>query len=230
MPIRKENFKKFYSEMISESEEGLMKHVQTFTEWLEGDDWSLVIKAHALIEMVITELVTLKLDSPQLQNIFRRLPLSDKQTGKVKFAKELDLISKETMTFIYKISELRNTLVHNYENMDFDFIKSYQSFNKSQRDSWNRALLIKREPPHQMDCVELALRFRINIWTSLMLIIQQSELKKVELNMTKKLDKEELDTLRMLADDIKESYNYLSLKDVAGLAKEVLTSDDETAS
>lgn len=54
---------------------------------LDQDDWSFVIKAHAMLEAAVTELVLEHLGETRLKEVVDRLPLSDGQIGKVVIAK-----------------------------------------------------------------------------------------------------------------------------------------------
>lgn len=90
------------------------------------DDWSFVIKLHSLIEAVITQLLIETLGQTKLLEPFANLELSNKKSGKVAFAKELDLLSKEARSFISSLSELRNELVHNIQNVQFKFLDTHE--------------------------------------------------------------------------------------------------------
>lgn len=83
------------------------------------DDWSFVIKSNALVEAVISELLTAKAGDDRLHSLFRRLDLSNVESGKLAFAKALDLLTSEQRQFIRRLSELRNSLVHNVEGLSF---------------------------------------------------------------------------------------------------------------
>lgn len=87
-----------------------------FKNLLDEDDWSFVIKLHALIEALITSLLVFHFNEKKLSGIFSRIELSNKTTGKLAFMKELDLLSDEDIKFIFSLSELRNKFVHNIEN------------------------------------------------------------------------------------------------------------------
>lgn len=85
------------------------------------DDWSFVIKAHALIEAAITHTLVAFLDKPQLEGLFARMELTDKRSGKLAFATALEIISEDERRFLRAFSEIRNSLVHNISNVSFDF-------------------------------------------------------------------------------------------------------------
>ncbi|MGC2424486.1 MAG: hypothetical protein WA666_09060 [Nitrospirota bacterium] len=98
-----------------------------YTEMLkEDDDWSFVIKNHALIESALTYLLVNTLKQPQLQKIFSMINISDDRTGKIAFIKSLGLLPKNHITFIHALSTLRNQLVHDIHNVNFSFKEYFQ--------------------------------------------------------------------------------------------------------
>lgn len=87
-----------------------------FKKLLEEDDWSFIIKLHALIEAACTDLLLHRFDEPNLRNIISRLELSNKTFGKLAFIKELDLLGDTKRRYISTLSEWRNNFVHNVQN------------------------------------------------------------------------------------------------------------------
>lgn len=86
---------------------------------LREDDWSFVIKLHALFEAACTHLLLFHFKEPELTEIFARLELSNKTTGKVAFLAKLELLNKENRRLVSTLSELRNSLVHDVRNAEF---------------------------------------------------------------------------------------------------------------
>ena len=95
-----------------------------FNSLKDEDDWSFIIKIHALIEAAVSCLLTQKFGHDELLPIFSRLELSNKKTGKISFISALELLNKDERRFISSLSELRNLLVHNVSNVSFD-LKGY---------------------------------------------------------------------------------------------------------
>jgi hypothetical protein len=93
-----------------------------FNNLLKEDDWSFIIKLHSLFEAAVTHLLTKALERDELEDVISNLALSDMKTGKLGFVKSLKLLSKEERTFIHSLSELRNMLVHNISNINFNLI------------------------------------------------------------------------------------------------------------
>lgn len=99
-----------------------------YKKLIEEDDWSFVIKLHALLEAATTHLIVFHLQESNLRKIISRLDMSNNQTGKIAFLKELEMMSKENRKYIRSLSEIRNSLVHDIRNVEFslrEFISDY---------------------------------------------------------------------------------------------------------
>ncbi|WP_409522339.1 hypothetical protein [Nitrincola sp. MINF-07-Sa-05] len=100
----------------------------------EENDWSFIIKMHALIEAAISHLLTEHLGKAGLADIFSRLDMSNKATGKAAFIKSLGLLDEAERRFISSFSELRNKLVHDVKNVNFDLAEHVENMNSKERD------------------------------------------------------------------------------------------------
>ncbi|NID08577.1 hypothetical protein [Fibrivirga algicola] len=103
-----------------------------FKRLLEEDDWSFVIKLHALIEASCTDLLLHHFDEPVLKIIISRLELSNKSSGKIAFIKELELLGDTYRRYISALSEWRNSFVHNVQNCNASLDKIVASMDKNQ--------------------------------------------------------------------------------------------------
>lgn len=101
---------------ILELQEKLLLPDNFFKKLLDEDDWSFIIKLHALIEAACGSLLLYHFDEPELKNIISRLELSNKTTGKIAFLKELGLLGETNRRFVSSLSEWRNKFVHNVQN------------------------------------------------------------------------------------------------------------------
>lgn len=104
---------------IAELEAKIGVRENFFRDLLREDDWSFVIKLHALFEAACTHLLLFHFKEPELTEIFSRLELSNKTTGKVAFLGKLELLNKENRRLVSTLSELRNSLVHDVRNAEF---------------------------------------------------------------------------------------------------------------
>jgi hypothetical protein len=119
------------------------------------DNWSFLIKLHALIETSLSHLlsnyilISVKSTSSNpsgvpneksLNDYFSWLETGDKRTGKVALAVSLGIITKEQQKFICLISELRNKLVHRVENVEFRLEQHIGSLDRNQLRIFDAAL------------------------------------------------------------------------------------------
>ncbi|MGY3265560.1 hypothetical protein [Lysobacter sp. HA35] len=111
-----------------------------FADLAREDDWSFVVKAHALLESSCSAFLTDYLGRPELADIFVRLELSSKDTGKVAFAKAFGLMNDRERRFISALSQLRNLLVHNVKNTTFSFAEHVGTLDANQRKSFVESL------------------------------------------------------------------------------------------
>lgn len=107
-----------------------------FDSLFKEDDWSFIIKAHAIIEAAVSSLITQYLGKEELVEIFSRIELSNKSYGKIIFLKYLKLLEKEERRFISSLSEIRNKLVHNIKEIDFSLIAYVKTLQKDQKESF----------------------------------------------------------------------------------------------
>ena len=84
----------------------------------QDDDWSAIIKLHALIESAVTHLLVKFFGHPELEGVFAKMELGNVRSGKLIFLKELNCLNGHTR-FIRLLSKLRNELVHDIRNVRF---------------------------------------------------------------------------------------------------------------
>lgn len=102
----------------------------------QEDDWSFVIKSHALVEALLTYLLAAHLSNPDVGSIFAFLDTSNPRTGKLAFAKAFGVLNEDARRFVRGLSELRNRLVHNVANVRFTFAAHTAELNKQARREW----------------------------------------------------------------------------------------------
>jgi hypothetical protein len=88
------------------------------------DDWSFIIKLHALLEAALTGALVSKLGHAELERVLSNLPTSSAEIGKVEFALALGLIRSDERRCIKCLSRLRNDVAHSIRNVSFD-LKRY---------------------------------------------------------------------------------------------------------
>ena len=123
-----------------------------FSALEDEDDWSFVIKLHALFEAACAHLVLFHFGEPRLTAVISRLELSNRTTGKLAFMTALELIGKRSRRYIAALSELRNELVHDVRNSEFDLEEWFSSLEPNRQRSLAVAFSplesFVREGPH----------------------------------------------------------------------------------
>ena len=97
---------------------------------LQENDWSFVIKLHALLETAVSQLLVHALGGEELVDVFSALEMSNTKTGKLAFVKTLGLLPKAHLEFIRALSELRNQLVHRIRNVNFNMNEHFSEERK----------------------------------------------------------------------------------------------------
>jgi hypothetical protein len=110
----------------------------------DEDDWSFVIKLHALIEAAVTHLLVIKLGHETLMPIFARLGLGQAQTGKLAFAHRLELLDSRERGFVRWLSEVRNQVVHDVRNVAFDLAEHVKRLDANQKKKFLKVVI---DPP-----------------------------------------------------------------------------------
>lgn len=136
--IYKDDFEEIKKDFESLGE-GYIERIQLMYSILKESDWALVIKCHAILESVVTELLLAHTDQSSLRDLIERLPLSDEEIGKMKIAKDYDCIPRSQRSFVRSFSTLRNNLVHKVGNINFNFEDHVSTLNKEQKKNWSRS-------------------------------------------------------------------------------------------
>jgi hypothetical protein len=104
------------------------------------DDWTLIVKLHAMIETGLNGAILLHLSEPALEPIIAKLDTSNQATGKVAFAKALKIIPKASAIFIQQLSEFRNYCVHDIQHFDFDLQKHLDGMKPDRKKQFTKAV------------------------------------------------------------------------------------------
>lgn len=106
----------------------------------DEDDWSCVVKLNALIEAACTHALIARLRCPEIAEPLGYLELAGSKSGKTAFLSALGCITKQQVTFIRKLAELRNDLVHNIANASFEFGTHLDGMEGGRRREFVKAL------------------------------------------------------------------------------------------
>lgn len=140
MYLYRDEAERLTAEMRQNLNTAVLGAADQLLSFLEDSDWAMVIKLHAALEAATTQAIVTHINQHILRGVLERLPLSDNQTGKGRIAVELGVLSKSQFTFIRKFSELRNTLVHQIKNINFNAKLYFESLDKQQIQAWKNAI------------------------------------------------------------------------------------------
>lgn len=107
-----------------------------FVSLKEVDDWTFIIKLHSLMESAITYLLVNYDNLKGAEEFLSRIELSNINTGKIALAKQLGLLSVPEITYIRSLSTLRNTLIHDVKNVNFEFQQYLKGLDKNQKKNF----------------------------------------------------------------------------------------------
>ncbi len=106
----------------------------------EGDDWSFIIKLHAVFEAATTYLLVHKIGVPDLEDVFSKIELSNKRTGKISFLKAMQILNTEDRRYISLLSEIRNFIVHDIKNVKFNMESYVSKMDQNQRKNFGKTV------------------------------------------------------------------------------------------
>lgn len=119
------------------------------------NDWMLIIKLHAMIEAALNSTLLLQFGVPELDKIISKLDTSNSTTGKVAFAKALQVLRNQSVVFIQKLSELRNLCVHDIRNFKFNFIDHLSKLDKGEREGLLNIIAKEIQPEFEFKGVRM---------------------------------------------------------------------------
>ena len=112
----------------------------TFIDGLtDDDDWSFVIRFHALLEAGLNHLLVTHFNDHRMNDLLSDLSTNGR-TGKIAYIKRLDLLSPAARTFIRVFSVARNNAVHDVRQTRFSLRAYAESLPANERDSWRTGL------------------------------------------------------------------------------------------
>lgn len=121
-------------------------------------------------------------------DIIDRIPLHGQYVSKTQILKAYKLISNEHISFISKFSEVRNTIVHKFENVNFSFEGYFSSLDKNQIKSWRNLLKNDRVQESTMTKL-LDEKPKLAVWVKLLEIMATFLTKNFELRTNQKIEK-----------------------------------------
>lgn len=137
------------SEHVGELERDLGLPKGFYTKLGQDEDWSFVIKLHALIESALAHLLEHELGRPEAARFVSYLNVGGR-TGKVALGLALKCVNDEQAAFIERITEIRNRCVHDVRNVSFSLKEYVATLDDGKLRQLDRALA-----PYIVDVLDL---------------------------------------------------------------------------
>jgi hypothetical protein len=111
--------------------------------FIKLDDWTFMVKGWAYVESILELLVWSKIDHMPLEfrKVISKVDSGNMKTGKLAFAKALELLGPREWKYLQSFVEFRNLVAHGIGNIQFDFI----GFISSQEDKTKKEFFKKFE-------------------------------------------------------------------------------------
>jgi len=92
--------------------------------FMDPDDWSFIVKSHALLESVICTLLAMHLRKQELESV---LAEEVEMKPRIEMTKALGITTTEDRKAMYALGKLRNKLVHNAKDTSFTFVEYFKN-------------------------------------------------------------------------------------------------------
>ena len=141
MYLRRDQADALFQESLSEVRLRLFGHLDFVKELMGCDDWSLVIKAQALVEACVTQALLTKLGDERIRKTVEVMPLAGGEVSKLQFAKDLQVMDAPQRRFAKRLAALRNRLAHRIDCVNFSFSEYIESLDKNERQDWQESIV-----------------------------------------------------------------------------------------
>ncbi|MCI5132552.1 MAG: hypothetical protein D3904_13825 [Candidatus Electrothrix sp. EH2] len=136
MYLREEEAGTLFKQVDSAVKKDIKDSIKVLGSLAGESDWTFIVKSHSLVESLINKLLISKINKIELKRTIKFLPLHDRKTSKIDILKSYNLFDKDAYLFLRKFSELRNSIAHSFDNVNFDFSEYYKQLDKNQKKTW----------------------------------------------------------------------------------------------
>lgn len=200
MPLYAEESKMMLNEQKGELLAFMDAHFSFMKRLLHDDDWSFVIKAQALVEAALTDLLVAHAGDDRLKPIYEKLPIANEETGKVKLGESLGLLSKTQRRYIRALSSLRNKLAHRVEYLDFKFQDHIEKLPKNELKAWCEAVVWFKDEGTSAESWRAIAKNnpKMAVWMATMLLAADFGMKSKDIKFMRQVDAAALRTAEQL--------------------------------
>ena len=180
----------------------------------QEDDWTFVIKIHALYETALTHILVTTFGNQKLRATLAEISMADK----LNFTSACSLFDKEDRGMLRALSNLRNKLVHSVDQVAFSF-STYLSdqnrkkrFLESFRQVWPDPIILPGDIQAERDAFVIE-NPRITVWLWCQRILAnvylEDELRRLREESTA-LNQKQAETFRKLLKTFRRDKNHSS--------------------
>lgn len=106
------------------------------------DDWSFVIKIHAMFESALVMAIVGKSSNPMLAKEYSKLPMeSTSGTSLISLSLAMEIIDKAEKRFLSRLCQLRNTYAHDFKMMGLALDEHFSMLDKNQKKNLQNVLI-----------------------------------------------------------------------------------------
>jgi uncharacterized protein with HEPN domain len=205
MYVTPEQSERIHEDLLKNINQDYSENFEFLKKLLTDDDWSFIVKSHSLIESLVTELIVAKIDENKLKAVIERIPLHGEIVSKISISKTYELIPSDQIKFIKNISEIRNNIVHKFENLNFTFETYLSNLDKNQKKNWKNSLIWEGMNDQIKNRIEQEVfqTPKIAIWLAISSFVNYSLLQINTLKGNKRIDLETMETTKRILKDIK---------------------------
>ena len=100
---------------------------------LQGDDWTYIIRLHALLETAITWALEIHLQPHPIGDFLARLNFAGRGSSKLELAEQLGILDQDSRKYVSGINTIRNRLAHNIRHLRFDLARYVEDLSEEHR-------------------------------------------------------------------------------------------------
>lgn len=141
---KSDEYKKRFSKWLEDSAGISQKLLDSLDD---DDDWTFVIKMHGILEVGLNHLILSRLTEPRAAKIVSHLETNNDRRGKLAFLKAYGLLPEKALLLVKLLSDVRNVVVHDIKNFNFDLEKYLHALNKTEQNHWIDSLSWWVDPP-----------------------------------------------------------------------------------
>jgi len=199
MAIKLSELKEEIDKVLGKIRDNSFSSNKQIAQLARGSDWAFVIKSQALIESSLTRLLVAKVNDIGFLKLFDKMSVSQK----ISLLKDLNLLESCEYKFIQNISELRNKLAHDPNEIDFTFKKYLKKLNEKDKLIFINKYYFSHSNEPDKKFMEMFNKYpKVAIWISLVPLLTLINSKEELIRLSFDIDEKSSNTNEKLLKDL----------------------------